>query len=524
LLQRDDIGTLLKVKEKKLNLYSTEDCLSAITAAVSDKSASKKSGVKALYLDLVQHKNSCDGEKDARVLVQSHAFLTEQLKQAAKLTCDLPETIEGLAGWIENNSAHIGQQYRKYLSDRKASGPRQYFANKSHALYFLNAVAPTKLVDGAWLYGLLQCWNDPRFSALIRTYLEELGEGLPDKNHVVLYRKLLAAHGCEHWHRLEDTYFVQGAIQLSLAHHAADFLPEVIGFNLGYEQLPLHLLITAYELDELGIDPYYFTLHVTVDNAATGHARKALQSLSDAMPQVSDRGAYFQRVINGYKLNLLGVDTVSAIRSFDLERELLSVLAGKAVIGSQLHSDYCRVGGRTINDWLAEPGQLPALLGGLEMMGWIKRHQDPKNSRFWQLIQGERAAMFGVFNSYEQQLIHDWIAGDWITHERGPEAGGAPRQLPFRAQSRLREMLNHGSHLATGGFSARGIIRTHTDYRTDGEDDDFNADLRQLEQQLATMSTRNEVMTTLIDLMSPATHHTAPGLMATRIFNRMLQG
>jgi hypothetical protein len=57
----------------------------------------------------------------------------------------------------------------------------------------------------------------------------------------------------------------------------------VIGYNLGYEQLPLHLLITSYELNELGIDPYYFTLHVTVDNAGSGHAHKAVQALRDLM-------------------------------------------------------------------------------------------------------------------------------------------------------------------------------------------------------------------------------------------------
>ena len=71
---------------------------------------------------------------------------------------------------------------------------------------------------------------------------------------------------------------MQGLIQLALAYNSDQFLPELIGYNLGYEQLPLHLLITAYELNELGIDPYYFTLHVTVDNADSGHARKAWEA------------------------------------------------------------------------------------------------------------------------------------------------------------------------------------------------------------------------------------------------------
>ena len=92
---------------------------------------------------------------------------------------------------------------------------------------FLRGVAPTKLVDGAWLYGLLPRWDDARFTALIQAYLEELGEGLREKNHVLLYRKPLANQGCNDWQELDDEHFVQGAIQLALAGHAEQFLPEV---------------------------------------------------------------------------------------------------------------------------------------------------------------------------------------------------------------------------------------------------------------------------------------------------------
>ncbi len=137
---------------------------------------------------------------------------------------------------------------------------------------------------------------------------------------MVLYRRLLAAHGCEDWQSLDDEHFVQGAVQLALAHQAERFLPELIGYNLGYEQLPLHLLISSYELTELGIDPYYFTLHVTVDNADTGHAKKAVQALEAAWPQVGDRAEFYRRVKAGYRLNELGASTLSVIAGFDPER------------------------------------------------------------------------------------------------------------------------------------------------------------------------------------------------------------
>src|SRR5690606_26656101 len=148
----------------------------------------------------------------------------------------------------------------------------------------------------------------------------------PEDNHVVMYRQLLAEHGCEQIDGLHDSHYTQGAIQLALAYSAARFLPEVIGFNLGYEQLPLHLLITAYELDELGIDPYYFTVHVTVDNAGTGHARRALDSVIGTMPRVGDAAEFYSRMRRGYQLNDLGMSTVDVIRSFNLEGEFVRIL------------------------------------------------------------------------------------------------------------------------------------------------------------------------------------------------------
>jgi hypothetical protein len=294
------------------------------------------------------------------------SFIDDQIALARELPVDLPSNINDLQAWIEERTEIVGQEYRDYLAARKNGAPRRYFSTRAHALYFIKGVAPTKLVDGAWLYGLVRQWDDVAFHPLIKTYLEELGDGLPDKNHVTLYRKLLATHGCDSWDGLSDDHFLQGALQLALGHHAEHYLPEIIGYNLGYEQLPLHLLITSYELNELGIDPYYFTLHVTVDNAASGHARKAVQSVHDLMPRVGDRDAFWQRVVNGYRLNELGASTTSVIGEFDLQEELVDIMAAKSVVGKNMHSDYCRVAGRSVNDWLTEPAQIPAFLAALE--------------------------------------------------------------------------------------------------------------------------------------------------------------
>ena len=459
---------------------------------------------KALYFSLL------DNPEETGTV--AHDYLHAQIELARIEPAELPDTIAELSGWIHGRAETVGLAYREYLAARKNGAARRYFTNKSHALAFLKGAAPTKLVDGAWLYGMLPRWENPDFHPLIKTYLEELGDGVPDKNHVTLYRRLLAAHGCEHWEGLPEDHFIQGAIQLALAHNAQDFLPEIIGYNLGYEQLPLHLLITSYELNELGIDPYYFTLHVTVDNAGSGHAHKAVQALRNLMAQSSDPAAFYRRVLDGYRLNELGASTTSIIAGFDLEAELVEIFTAKAVVGQNMHSDYCRVAGRSINDWLSEPAQIPAFLAAMEGAGWIKRGEAVENSRFWRLIQGERAEMFGVFSSYEQQVLRDWIQSS----RDDSTAARTGRVLSHRARQRTLDTLNQ--HAERGAYPERGLIRR----RRSGADSAGDADLRELEQKVAAAAGKSEAMAMLAGLMSPAVHHTAIGLMATRMYSQLL--
>ena len=445
----------------------------------------------------------------------ARAFLQRQLQAARALPIELPDQLDSLSAWVQERSAAVGLAYRAYLDVRQSGAPRRYFTNKAHALYFLQAAAPTKLVDGAWLYGMLTRWDDPDFHPLIQTYLEELGDGVAEKNHVLLYKKLLASHGCDQWQHLDDDHFIQGAIQLGLAGDAAHFLPEIIGYNLGYEQLPLHLLITAYELNELGIDPYYFTLHITVDNAGSGHAQKAVQALQQLMPRRGDSADFYRRVRDGYRLNDLGAGTGSVIAEFDLEAELLRILAAKSVVGQNMHSDYCRVGGRSINDWLSRPDQLGAMLAALEQAGWIERGKPAEQSRFWRLIQSERAEMFGVFNSFEQQVLSDWI-GSTPAGATPVAANEAPRALSFRARQRALKALAQPRQ-ATHGGAARHLIRSHP-AQDDAAAGGTALALRQLESRVAAQGSKAEAMTLLIGLMSPADHHHAAGLMATRMY------
>jgi hypothetical protein len=83
-------------------------------------------------------------------------FLCEQFERATAVESDLPHKMADLEGWMHASVEAVGREYHQYLEERKAGGLRRYFENKAHALHFLKAVAPTKLVDGAWLYGTLE--------------------------------------------------------------------------------------------------------------------------------------------------------------------------------------------------------------------------------------------------------------------------------------------------------------------------------------------------------------------------------
>ena len=449
------------------------------------------------------------GTLDDRAKDDATAFLRQALHKGQADPTDLPDSPDGLAAWMHRSAQRAGAIYREYLQARQSGSPRRYFQNRAHALYFLRAVAPTKLVDGAWLYGLLAHAQNPRFTDLIATYVEELGEGRADKNHVLLYRKLLECHGLNPLHGLPDAFYTQGVLQLALGGNADEFLPEIIGFNLGYEQLPLHLLITAYELNELGIDPYYFTLHITVDNADSGHAQRAVQAVHDTLPRFDNNAHFWRRVQSGCKLSNAGVGTTEVIAGFDIQREVENILSRKRMSGQGAHSDYCRVAGRSVNDWLAQPDGIPAFLAALEQAGWIKRNAPAHASRFWKLLQGDKAEMFGVFSPYELQVIHDWIRGDASADGQAQdEAALLPgrRRASFRAQSRLAQHQagpSNPSHLTM-------LDALH--------DEAPDPDLQALKAELAASLDAEQHRQLLVRAMSPDLHWTPAGLYATRRF------
>ena len=105
---------------------------------------------------------------------------------------------------------------------------------------------------------------------------------------------------------------------------------------------------------------------------------------------------------------------------------------------------------------------------------------------------------------------------DWITSPRDTDASSrTTRVLSHRARQRTLDTLNQ--HAGRSGYPERGLIRRHAAGSVQGD-----AELRELEEKVAGAAGKSEAMAMLGKLMSPSLHHTAIGLMASRLYSQLL--
>lgn len=346
-------------------------------------------------------------EKKSRIL------LKKELEKVNLNKVNFPNDVNNIHRWYFEENRKSCTDYQEYLTRRQTGQQREYFKNIGQAFEFLLKVSPIKKVDGSWLYSVVNYWNDPAFHDLILIYLEELGLGQAKSNHVCIYDDLLRILGLDDFELfLDDEYYHHAAIQLALGYAPPEFIPEIIGFNLGYEKLPLHLLITNYELKELGIDSKYFNLHITIDNLDNGHAHKSLRVFENVYKKYKDKDIFMDKFKRGYALNQHGLTSLQIIHQLDLEAFVHKILKRKALIGHLVHNEQRQFGCKSINQWLANPNEVGTFIQKLVENKWIKFNRDPVESLFWRLIHHEDGKMYGVFTPTEKQIIHDWIAGE----------------------------------------------------------------------------------------------------------------
>ena len=224
-------------------------------------------------------------------------------------------------------------------------------------------------------------------------------------------------------------------------HPKTSFYPEALGFNMAYEITPYHLLVTSRELRELGIDDYYFALHITIDNAGSGHAALARMAVETYLDDVLDRDGQdaldiaWRRVQAGIVLADGLPTTPSSPIDFDYDHlskawrpkplpnlqgnlvqdEMAELLVTKSGPAQAMHCpSRIKFDGQTVEEWLdpkhCDSARATAFLRALASKKmWVVPGSPSQSKLVKELEWGGR--MFGAFTRNEVQLVREWISG-----------------------------------------------------------------------------------------------------------------
>ncbi|KAH7018659.1 hypothetical protein B0J12DRAFT_775433 [Macrophomina phaseolina] len=340
---------------------------------------------------------------------------------------------DSASAFVHSRNLEILRSWDEYIKRRK-TGPRELVPTLADAIALLVKKAPCKLVDGAWL-GYVHTATTPyalrpTTKTAWQIFSEELGDGCNDKNHVSLYRRLLLSTGValpephskeflEPGHGMTDPRaWKSGVGQLLISLFPHDFLPEILGFNLHFEGLALETLVLTRELQEVALDPSYFRLHVTIDNAASGHTAMAVAAVHSYMQFIGATGAdtavrdAWRRIQAGYVLSeCLGEDHSPLSPA---AAAVGDVFLQKAVVSQNMHcSCRGRIGGRSLEEWLDPTAfrdrrwQSSFLAALAASPAWVRKGDGARSKLVKELLWGGK--MFGSFTEREVEVVKSWI-------------------------------------------------------------------------------------------------------------------
>ncbi|RAH72162.1 iron-containing redox enzyme family protein [Aspergillus aculeatinus CBS 121060] len=360
-----------------------------------------------------------------------------------------------LLAFVHDSHREVGEAYKKYIAGREAGGPRLLAEDREQAAVLLTQLAPLKLVDGAWLGHIHHITTPfelrPITKQLWQVLSEELGDGSLHLHHAQIYNNLLHDLGV----RLPAPYepsFIDPALQMKSlgAWKAAvvqllaslfpdEFLPEILGYNLHFEGLNLETMVLSREIQELKLDAQYFLLHVSIDNAHSGHAMMAAHAVTEYLSHIrKNEGSHaantaWKRIQAGYML--------SSNQSRHIQRDISSLsaenvhwnmasdetltpevdtyniaqlLADKAAVSNKLHSACrARIGGMPLAEWLESSLGRPksqmrdALRELSNASPWIVKGDPERSKLIRELKVGGK--MFGAFTVGEIERLKNWI-------------------------------------------------------------------------------------------------------------------
>lgn len=403
---------------------------------------------KNLYHRLHNLENYSTVLPEARDILISHlsSGLVKSIERSSPSILSIESfNAESLTRFIKKKDETISREWEQYIARRRAGGPREMFADRDAATHWLRQQAPAKYTDGAWLGHIHKITTPFHLRKITKNawqvMSEELGDGDLAKNHAYVYRCLMDSIGAKlpdgddidfihSRHGLDNVEVWKAAVvQLVISLFPHEFLPEILGFNMHFEMLTWDTMRAIKELKELSIDQYYFLLHVSIDNADSGHTAMALQIVIEYLGHVSEAGGTdaaeqaWRRVQAGFALSesfespvtpSLDTPTVRGYPETGFETEVARIFKAKAPVAYRLHCG-CRmeIGGKSLAQWL-DPVAFESIQWQMEFLSalseaapWISRGNSSR-SRFIKLISW-KGLMFGAFTQAEVEVMKRWI-------------------------------------------------------------------------------------------------------------------
>ncbi|RLA25221.1 MAG: hypothetical protein DRQ62_03200 [Gammaproteobacteria bacterium] len=193
--------------------------------------------------------------------------------------------------------------------------------SKEAYIWGFEQIAPMILIDGCWIQNsqALQQLNPEICDILCKIYCDEIGGGLLIQNHPYIFQQLLKSLSIQlppaySKDFIEHPGFINSAFDLptymlSVSSFSVEFLPELLGLNMAIELSGLgkSYMRLVDDWNYWGIDPSIASIHISIDNYASGHtflAKKAIHLYMDAIMQVAnDRtilDRHWRRIYTGY--------------------------------------------------------------------------------------------------------------------------------------------------------------------------------------------------------------------------------
>ena len=357
--------------------------------------------------------------------------------------------------FVEDEQNKVLRECGNYHQRRRQGKGPELFATAEAAKVWLKQQAPVKFVDGAWLAHTHKITSPFALRGVTKAawqvMSEELGDGDLSKHHVYLYRQLLEDAGCP----LPDGHsadFIEPSLWDGVNNHGAweaavaqllislfpnEFLPEILGFNMHYELITLDTMLATHELKALGINPYYFLIHIAIDNADSGHVAMATHTVTRYLNMVRATECEaalelaWKRVQVGYTLSqTLGgshsheressssvVTSPGPGTSLDpLGARVIDIFKAKASVSHQFHcQSRVKIGGQNLDKWLApdmwthpHPRHHLELLKALsQAKPWIYPGASSRSLLVREL--SWKGRMFGAFTHEEVDALIAWI-------------------------------------------------------------------------------------------------------------------